>query len=209
MTLAPASGSAPLSSPRADMLRWKRRSRLITLLRGLLPAAIALLILALAGQVLWTSLSSKKSQAKETPVAVRMLNPRFFGRDEQGRSFMISAREATRDDRDLKLVSLEQPIVALGLATPAPSRVYANSGLYTEGDRMLRLTGQVRIEDGSGYRFATENALIDTRAGVVTGDTPMVGDGPIGQVTSRSYAVYDRGDHIVFKGGVHAKLKRD
>ena len=38
MTLAPASGSAPLSSPRADMLRWKRRSRLITLLRGLLPA---------------------------------------------------------------------------------------------------------------------------------------------------------------------------
>ena len=209
MTVQAAPASTPAGGPRADMIRWKRRSRLIAVLRKVLPTCIALLVFALAGQVLWSSLASKKSQARETPVAIRMLNPRFFGRDEQGRSFMISAREATRDDRDLKRVTLDQPMVSLGLDTPAPSRVSAMNGLYTEDDRILRLDGQVRIEDGAGYRFATEKAVVDTRAGVVTGDTPMVGDGPVGQVTSRSYAVYDKGDRIVFKGGVHARIKRD
>jgi lipopolysaccharide export system protein LptC len=138
-----------------------------------------------------------------------MLNPRFFGRDEQGRSFMIAAREASRDDRDLKRVSLVRPQVSLGLDTPTPSRVSANSGIYSEGDRVLRLTGSVRIEDGAGYRFATEQAVVDTRAGVITGDTDMVGDGPVGEVTSRSYSVFDKGDRVIFKGGVRARIKRD
>jgi len=197
------------AAPRQDLLRWKRRSRLIAALRKLLPGAIGLLFLSLAGQVLWTSLTARKSEARETPVAIRMLNPRFFGRDEQGRSFMISAREASRSDRDLKSVTLDHPTVALGLDTPSPSRVSANSGLYSEGDRILRLTGQVRIEDGGGYRFATEKAVVDTKAGVITGDADMIGDGPVGQVTSRSYGVYDKGDRVIFKGGVRATLKRD
>ena len=206
MTAAAAHNS---TGPRSDRQNWKRRSRLIHGLRKVLPAAIALLIFALAGQVLWTSLSVRKSEARETPVAIRMLNPRFFGRDEQGRSFMIGAREASRDDRDLKRVTLDHPTVALGRDTPSPSRVSANSGVYTESDRIVRLTGQVRIEDGGGYRFATEQAVVDTRAGTITGDAAMVGDGPVGQVTSRSYSVYDKGDRVFFKGGVRATLKRD
>jgi lipopolysaccharide export system protein LptC len=205
MTVTPA---APIGT-RADLLRWRRRSRLIGALRKVLPGAIALLILSLVGQVLWTSLTAKKSEARETPVAIRMLNPRFFGRDDQGRSFMIGARQASRDDRNLQRVTLDQPTVALGLDTPTPSRVSALSGVYTEGDRMLRLTGQVRIEDGAGYRFATEQALVDTRAGTVTGDMAMIGEGPVGAVTSKSYSVFDKGDRMVFKGGVSARINRD
>ena len=45
-----------------------------------------------------------------------------------------------------------------------------DEALAARCDRVLRLTGQVRIEDGAGYRFATEQAVVDTRAGTVTGD---------------------------------------
>ena len=194
---------------RSDLLRWKQRSRLIAVLRKVLPGGIGVLICSLAGEVAWTSLSARKSEAREAPMAIRMLNPRFFGRDEQGRSFMISAREARRDDRDLKSVSLDHPVVALGVDTPRPSQASANIGLYSEGDHVLRLTGQVRIEDGTGYRFSTDQAVVDTRVGVVTGDTAMVGEGPVGQVTAQSYGVYDKGDRIIFRGSVRATLKRD
>jgi lipopolysaccharide export system protein LptC len=205
MTLA-----APVASqPRRDMLRWKRRSRMIGVLRKVLPAAVILLMLSLAGQVAWTSLHSKGGGARETPVAIRMSNPRFFGRDDQGRSFMIGARAATRDDRDLKRLTLSEPTVALGLETPNPSRVSAKSGVYTEGDRILHLDGQVRIEDGSGYRFATEHALVDTKAGTVTGETDMLGEGPVGQIASHSYSVYDKGARVIFKGGVKARIDGD
>jgi lipopolysaccharide export system protein LptC len=176
---APAAPHAPKAAGhRQDLRRWRRRSRLIGVLRKLLPAAIVLLLLSLAGQVLWTSLAVKKTEAQETPVAIRMLNPRFFGRDEQGRSFMISAREAIRDDRDLRRVILDHPVVGLATDTPEPSRVSAKSGIYTEADRMLRLNGEVRIED----------------------------DGPVGQVNSDSYGVYEKGDRVVFKGGVRARI---
>jgi lipopolysaccharide export system protein LptC len=138
-----------------------------------------------------------------------MVNPRFQGRDEQGRSFMIAAREARRDDRDLTKIVLDHPNVALAPETATPSRVSAASGVYTERDRILRLDGAVRIEDGDGYRFASDGAIVDTKAGTVVGSGSMIGDGPSGQMTAQSYEVQDRGDRMIFKGGVRAVIKRD
>lgn len=207
MSMAPNAGAPPVRrAARADLRRWKRRSRLIGVLRKLLPAAIVLLLLALAGQVVWTALAAQKRPPAAPPEAIRMVNPRFFGRDEQGRSFMIAAREATRDDRDNRRITLDHPIVGLAMDTAAPSRVSANSGIYTEGDRMLRLNGDVRIEDGGGFRFATQEALVDTRAGEIVGQTAMTTQGPGAKVDSESYGVYDKGDRVIFKGGVRARI---
>ncbi len=195
--------------PRRDLRRWKRRSRLISVLRLVLPGAIALILLGLAAQVVWNSLAAGKGEVREQTAPIRMINPRFLGRDDQGRSFMIAAREARRDDKDLTRIVLDHPNVALGPETATPSRVSAASGVYTETDRILRLSGSVRIEDGDGYRFASDGAVVNTKAGTVVGAGSMVGDGPSGQMTSESYEVHDRGDRMIFKGGVRAVIKRD
>lgn len=197
------------AAPRAHLKRWKRRSRLIAVMRRVLPAAIAVLILGMGSQVVWNSLAVKKGEAREQTAPIRMINPRFQGRDEQGRSFMIAAREARRDDRDLTKIVLDHPNVALAPETATPSRVSAVSGVYTEADRILRLTGAVRIEDGDGYRFASDGAIVDTKAGTVVGAGSMIGDGPSGQMTADSYEVQDRGDRMIFKGGVRAVIERD
>ena len=197
------------AAPNKHLRRWKRRSRTIAVLRKVLPAAIALLILGMASQVIWNSLAAKEGEAREQSAPIRMINPRFQGRDEQGRSFMIAAREARRDDKDLTKIVLDHPNVALAPETATPSRVSAASGVYTESDRILRLNGAVRIEDGDGYRFASDGAIVDTKAGTVVGAGSMIGDGPSGQMTADSYEVQDRGDRMIFKGGVRAVIKRD
>ena len=197
------------AAPTKHLRRWQRRSRTIAVLRKVLPACIALLILGMASQVIWNSLAAKEAEPRDQSAPIRMVNPRFQGRDEQGRSFMIAAREARRDERDLTKIMLDHPNVALAPETATPSRVSAASGVYTESDRILRLDGAVRIEDGDGYRFASDGAIVDTKAGTVVGAGSMVGDGPSGQMTAESYEVQDRGDRMIFKGGVRAVIKRD
>ena len=89
----------------------------------------------------------------------------------------------------------------------AASRVLAKIGNYNERDKMLRLRGDVRIDDGKGLRFMSEEAIIDTRTGKVVGQSQVQGDGPLGQLNAKSYSVEDKGDRLVFRGGVRARIE--
>jgi len=194
---------------RLDLLRWKRRSRMIAVFRRLLPALIAIIILSLAAQVVWNSVIASRADTEDKPAPIRMTNPRFQGREGDGRSFVISAATATRDDHDLRRVTLDQAVVTLGVDTPKPTRVTANTGVYVEGEPIVKLNGNVQVDDGSGYHFTTERANLNTRTNVVDADSAITGVGPAGEVQSDSYAVYDQGDRVIFRGRVRAKLKRD
>jgi lipopolysaccharide export system protein LptC len=83
----------------------------------------------------------------------------------------------------------------------------ARIGSYNERDKLLRLRGDVRIVDGKGHHFASQEAIIDTRTGGVVGQSQVQGDGPLGQLNAKSYSVQDKGDRLVFKGGVHARIE--
>lgn len=194
---------------RPDLRRWKRRSRMIAMFRRLLPTAIGLVIVGLAGQVVWNSVIAAEGKLKDQSAPIRMINPRFQGREGNGRPFIISADTATRDDNDLRRVMLDKAVVTLGVDTPKPTRVTANTGVYIEGDPIVRLNGNVQVDDGTGYHFTTEIANLDTRMNTVEANAPITGTGPIGEVQSDAYQVYDQGDRIIFRGRVRAKINRD
>ncbi|WP_421740021.1 LPS export ABC transporter periplasmic protein LptC [Caulobacter sp.] len=191
-----------------DLGRWRRRSRLIRTLRILLPAGIAGILLYVASEVGWRSMQAASRPAAEAKTQIRMIAPRFYGQSSDGRSFMITARSALRDDKDMMIVRLDSPTLTLGFDEPQPSRVTAKSGVYREDTLKLQLNGDVRIDDGGGYRFASEQAMVDTMTGNITGETTMLGEGPTGQVKSNAYSVYDKGDRVVFRGGVRTRLER-
>ena len=206
--MAIAATSAGGRSIARDLGRWRRRSRTIRLLRLVLPATIAAILIGLAGQVGWRSLQVAARPPAEAKTQIRMIAPRFYGQSGDGRSFMITARSALRDDNDLMNVRLDAPTLTLGFDEPQPSRVTAKSGIYREDTMKLALSGDVRIDDGGGYRFASEQAVVDTKTGVISGETSMLGEGPTGQVQSNAYTVYDKGDRVVFRGGVRTRLER-
>lgn len=190
----------------AEIARWRRRSRLIRTLRIVLPALMALITAALIGVVAWRSATQQPPAAREARTPIRLVNARFVGRVEDGRGFMLGARSALRDEGDYYKVSLEEPILVIGDETGSPARVMARSGVYNERDRLLRLTGDVRIDDGAGHRVASESSTIDTRTGKVVGDAGILGDGPLGLVTAKSYSVDEKGDRMILRGGVRARI---
>jgi lipopolysaccharide export system protein LptC len=210
MTAATASAAQTFGRPaRPDLRRWKRRSRMISVFRRLLPLTIAAVILALAGQVIFNTIAAARGEVKDRSDPIRMINPRFQGREGDGRGFVISAASATRDDKDLRRVTLEKPVITMGVDTAKPTHVTAQSGLYIEGEPVIRLSGDVQVDDASGYHFTTELANLDTVKNLVEANSPLAGTGPIGQVQSDSYGVYEDGDRIIFRGRVRAQINRD
>jgi len=195
-----------VSDRRAAIARWRRRSRAVRSLRIILPVIIGLIAVALVGEVVWRNIVELPTPQKEARTAIRLVNAALVGRVKDGRGFEIGAKQAIRDENDYQSITLMEPVLLIGEGLPNEARMTARIGAYNERDKLLRLRGGVRIVDGKGHSFASQEAIIDTRTGEVVGQSQVQGDGPLGQLNAKSYSVQDKGDRLVFKGGVHARI---
>lgn len=185
--------------------RWRRRSALIRALRLILPGLIGVIILGLAGSVVFNALTSQEPLAGSPDEPIRMVNPRFVGRDGKGRAFVLTAVTATRDPKDFQKVYLDRPALILDEEGPDPLHVTGGAGIYHENTRKLEVSGGVRLS-GARAVFETATSLFDTRTGELEGSGPIQGAGSLGDISAKSYGVYEKGDRMVFKGGVHTVL---
>ena len=164
MTAADTISSDPR---RADFERWRRRSRLIRVLRLALPATIALIFAGLIGSVAWSTFNAQPKSARVGDEPIRLLNPRFVGRDDKGRAFVLTAESAIRDPKDYQRVLLQKPKNAFATAASVfdaktgevvgsgpiqgaggLGEISAESyGVYGKGDRMVFKGGvRTRLE---------------------------------------------------------------
>jgi lipopolysaccharide export system protein LptC len=194
--------------PNSRLQAWQRRSALIRVLRWLLPALMGALVIALAGYFTWSSIQAPKALPKVTQTEIKLVGARFMGRMADGRSFLIGAGSARRSDSMMQEVILTDPILNLGGETGAPARMTAKQGIYDEKTRVLRLTGDVRIDNGKGQRIATNDSIIDTRTGKISGQQGISGDGPLGQVQSNAYEVDRETGRVIMKGRVRARIEK-
>ncbi len=206
-TPPPDFGTADRARHERDLTHWRKRSRGVRFWRRALPMIIVgicgLLVLSIGGRSLLANLSLPKGQKEG---GVRMVNPRFYGRDTSNRAFVLGASEASRDLKDGRRVTMSAPSVTLDADGSNPTHVQANQGVYREDQRKLSLLGSVELKDGRGFSFSTPKAVVDTTSGVVSGDSGVSGDGPLGRIVASSYGVYDRGKRIVMKGDVRAHI---
>jgi lipopolysaccharide export system protein LptC len=192
---------------RAQVLRWRRRSRLMRVLRIALPGVIGLILAGLAGAVIYNALTSQPGQARDTSAPIRLVHPRFIGRDDKGRAFVIIADSATRDPREYQRVLLVRPAMLMDAQGPDPIRLMANAGVYNEGTFKLNLHGGVRLVDSKGA-FDTATSLFDTKTGEIVGSGPIRGSGSMGELQADSYAIADKGERMIFRGGVHTRIDK-
>lgn len=213
MTFQPTQADGPdpssLAGRRAaEMDRWKKRSKKIVFYRRALPWAMLAIVIAVAGWVgLRAFLSARQSDVAAATSAIHMTNPKFYGRDEKGRSFQLAAKDAVRDGADSNLVTLNGPGMTLDTGGKSPIKVEGGKGAYREDTKQLQIVGGVTFQDGRGSQFRSDTASVDTRAGVVSGEKSVSGSGPLGQITASSYAVHDGGSRVVFSGGVHVHME--
>jgi lipopolysaccharide export system protein LptC len=209
MSAGPASDAAPPGSDRraAEMERWKRRSKRILFYRRALPWAMLGIVVAVGGWVALRAFLSAQQDVAAATDAIHMTNPKFYGRDQQGRSFQLSARDAVRDTKDNSLITLNQPGMVLDTGGKQPIQVQGGRGIYREDAKTLQLDRGVRLQDGRGSDFRSDEAMVDTREGVVRGQKAVSGSGPLGQIAASSYAVHDGGARVLFEGGVRVHIQ--
>lgn len=188
------------------MDQWRRRSQAIRFWRRALPVVIVLIAGVLVAWIAGRSLFIKATQPKPPQATgLRMLNPRFYGRDTANHAFVLGAAEAARDSNTGKNVTLTAPHLVLDAGGPQPTTVQAGKGVYAEDQRQLNLSGKVELQS-NGYLFTAPSATVDTSKGAVYGTDGVEGQGPLGRVTASSYGVYDRGRRVIMKGDVHARI---
>jgi lipopolysaccharide export system protein LptC len=206
----PIAFGARRRSPTDHPPRGKARvhSRLVRVLRVVLPLIMVAVIALLTYLVVEHAIRRQAAAQQDASTPIRMVNPHFFGRDTQGRAFTLGARQAVRDESSFQTVLLSFPTITQDLNGPHPSTLTADTGVYHEDTRILFLKGHVHADNAKQSNFATDEATVNTKTGVVVGGAPLSSQTPVGSVKSNSFDVYDKGDRVVFKGGVHARLNQ-
>ena len=205
--VAPLDTQQAVARRRAALQRWRKRSQVIRFYRRALPAAMAVILVALGGWIALRGVLVKLGDLRNAVGTIHMTNARFYGRDGEGRPYVLAANEASRYDSDLKQVVLKGPAISFDSGGGGSNRLNADWGVYREDDRLLRLWGSVVLADASGDVFRTGQAVVDTVRGDVSGASQVRGSGPTGSVTADSFAVYDKGQRVLFRGHVHSQLK--
>jgi lipopolysaccharide export system protein LptC len=184
-----------------------RRRRLVTVrrLRLALPAIAVVVFLAIAGQVAWRAVVGLTARATPAEGGVRMVNPSFTGQGKDGARYLVTATSGERDPANPALINLDQPTVTIGQPGGPTSRTQSKAGVFREDKMTLTMTGDVRGERSNGDKFVANDAVIDTRTGSVSGSS-LRGAGQAGQIQAGDYGVVDKGDRVILKGGVRARI---
>ncbi len=141
--------------------------------------------------------NGKKADA-ELPV---MLKPNFFGNDDNGQPFNITAVSGVSVSED-KVVLTE---IAANMFLKDNSKIALNSshGVYTSKNKQLILNGGVVITTDKGYKFETSSAQVETKTNMATGSEEVNITGRLGYIDAKGFTITNSGDEIVLFGGVN------
>jgi len=191
----------------AALEAWRRRSQRILFLRRALPATMIALIVLLLGWIAVRAVLTALNEANGASGRVHMTNARLHGRDGRDQAFVLTSKDAVRDERDANRIELTQPALELaGQEGQPPRRARGDHGVYLADRRILYMDGHVVFDNGPDSRFTSDRAVVDLQADTVTGNSAVHGDSPLGHIDASSYSVDQHGDHVVFIGNVRGHL---
>ena len=135
-----------------------------------------------------------------------MDNARYVGTDENRKPYSVTADLARLIDSDAGTVALELPKADLTLEDGTWLVLTADTGLYQRDGATLDLKGGVNLFHDTGYEISTEVLDVDLKAGGATGDKPINGHGPFGELKAQGIKLIDKGQVIYFTGPAHLLL---
>ncbi len=187
----------------------RRRSMVIRILRLSFLILAAAIIAVVAGYIIVHALRKEPPPAPQPIVEgeeVRMINPRFSGRDRAGRPYVVIADSATRREDDPEVTDLVNP--RLDTAPDAgSSHVSASRGVYDANRKILDLYDDVRLETPDGNLYHTTHTRLFIDSDFIEGDQPVSGAGPLGTIRADRFQVINGGERVVFTGHVITHIK--
>lgn len=182
----------------------RKRSAVIRMLRLSFLIVSAIII---AVVVLFIVMNALRKEAPAPPPLadtdgeVRMINPRFSGRDSDGNPYVVIADTATRRKNEPETTDLVNPRLDTAPGSES-SQVTSNRGVYQANLKILDLYDSVHFTTPGGYDYKTEHAQFFIDTDTIVGDQPVKGAGPMGSVSADSYKIIDGGEKVTFTGNV-------
>jgi lipopolysaccharide export system protein LptC len=183
--------------------RARRRSRMVAALRRFFVAGAGA---SFAAVFVFMTLNTIQGGFAYTQYGaaepLRMINPRFIGRSENGGPYQLSAEMAERPRGENQPIELIAPVYR----TEAGTIMLAPRGIYDERSQTVVFDGEVLFSDSGGNRFTTPNMLVDLDRGTLTGRGGVTGAGPLGVLQAESYEIRESDRALVLRGGVRGQI---
>lgn len=182
-------------------------SRFVGMMKLLLPLLGLGLVITL---VVWPNEFQKAtgfhlayvSSASDGSVDLTMLRPRYLGTDARNQPFVVTANSATQDPKDQRLITLIKLQADMSMADGRWFTVMADSGVYHQQKRFLRLEGGVNMFSDQGYEFNAQSAEINLKLGKGVSSLPVSGQGPFGTIRADRLVIDKFGQNLLFLGKV-------
>jgi lipopolysaccharide export system protein LptC len=207
----------PLTVSARPAIAWKARRRasvgavqrysrfVVFMKRALAATAVAVLLAVLA-----YTLQPRQQYSKHIAMTFQslgivnddlaMMKPKLNGVDSDGDPFVVTADQAVQDPHNAKRAQLRNVEADVQLKNGRWLNATATRGYLDATARKMWLSGLIDIFSDDGYEVHTTAAAVDMDSGVITGDQPSHGQGPLGTFRSDRMKI-DRDAKLVFLNG--------
>jgi lipopolysaccharide export system protein LptC len=133
--------------------------------------------------------------------------PRLSGLDRTDRPYTLAAERAIQRNRGDTAVDLAAPRIELTARNGRRIEVWSDTARFDRTESHMDFAGNVTARDDRGNTVIAERLRVDPRAGSMTSDRPIRGDGPDGEVDAEGLEVRGHGERVIFTGRVRLVLQ--
>lgn len=183
----------------------EKYTKFVLLMKLLLPGFAIIILLSVIIIPFLNSSSGDISENFLEPFGsvsdrLSLMNARYFGVDQSGQKFSITANTASESEIDKNKIILKSPQADISLKNGTWLMVSAESGEYNRKQSILNLKGDVSLFQDEGYEMHTDTATLFIESGSGKGDRRINAQGSFGQLTSQGFKFTNKGDIFFFKG---------
>ncbi len=185
--------------------RVRRHSRFVRAARLSLPVLIAGIVAAyVITATPHTVDQSFLAQFENLDVPtedLRMEQPRFLNEDKQGRPYEVKAGAAVQNPAIPDFISLENPEAFKALGDIDQSLVTARTGLYSLGNKTIKLDSEVEFKQGIGDQeivLNMEAAEVRLEDRTVHSDVNVYGENQNGSISAEGMTAFEEEGRTVF-----------
>ncbi|MBX7198420.1 MAG: LPS export ABC transporter periplasmic protein LptC [Rhodospirillaceae bacterium] len=173
-------------------------SRFVQIMKIALPvAAVVLLVVVLVLPML----RQQEERIRVAPVkdangrSLAMTNARYFGTDDKGQPYEVTAQSVRQGAAGDKVVELTQPKADIRTTSGNAISASASSGIYDHDKREIDLSGEVTLDQAQG-KLRTSQAHITLKDGSARGNAKVTGEGSFGKLEASGFS-YNKDDKII------------
>lgn len=192
-----------------------RHSRMVRILRVLVPAAVVLSMGAIVGISIFnpfrllTKLPLDMGNLVVSGTKITMETPHLSGFSPDLRPYEMSAKAATQDLTVPNRVDLDTLRAKVMMEDKTTVTMDALVGRYDTKQQVLDLAKSIFLQSSTGYEARMTQARADLANGTITSDEPVDVKLLNGTLTADKLKILEKGDIVRFEGRVVMHLVMD